>query len=278
MPNGAKVERSRERQGSEIVSNNWLAGLKSAWTIKPTLRSRPGQLLHKRLAHLNRLTKALVPAIHMSATYLRDADNGYPPGYVYGRTDNLSVQQAENLIAELERAEEALVFGSGMAAATSVLLALEKPTHVIASQVMYWGFRSWLREIGRYGHSVTFVDTSDLDAIRDAVRPGETGLFWIETPSNPLWTITDICRRFRDRPQRGRHIVRRFDGGHSDLHSASLPRRRPRHALRHQVSQRAFRRDRRRPCHRRARANCGLVFARCVNNSAARLALSTHGC
>ena len=138
------------------------------------------------------LTKALVPAIHMSATYLRDADNGYPAGYVYGRTDNLSVQQAENLIAELERAEEALVFGSGMAAATGVLLALEKPTHIIASQVMYWGFRSWLREIGRYGHSVTFVDTSDLDAIRDAVRPGETGLFWIETPSNPLWTITDI--------------------------------------------------------------------------------------
>jgi cystathionine gamma-synthase len=138
------------------------------------------------------LTKALVPAIHMSATYLRDADNGYPAGYVYGRTDNPSVQQAENLIAELERAEEALVFGSGMAAATGVLLALEKPTHIIASQVMYWGFRSWLREIGRYGHRVTFVDTSDINAARDAVRPGETGLFWIETPSNPLWTITDI--------------------------------------------------------------------------------------
>ena len=40
---------------------------------------------------------------------------------------------------------------------------------------------------------MTFVETSDLDAVRDAVRPGETGLFWIETPSNPLWTITDIA-------------------------------------------------------------------------------------
>src|SRR5271170_7290984 len=138
------------------------------------------------------LTKALVPAIHMSATYLRDADNGYPAGYVYGRTDNPSMQQAENLIREIERAEEALLFGSGMAAATGVLLALEKPTHMIASQVMYWGFRSWLGEIGRYGHHVTFVDTSDLDAVRAAVRRGQTGLFWIETPSNPLWTITDI--------------------------------------------------------------------------------------
>ena len=140
-----------------------------------------------------RLSSALVPPIHMSATYLRDADNGYSSGYIYGRTDNPSVQQAENLIAELERADEALLFGSGMAAATSVLLALDRPTHIIASQVMYWGFRSWLREIGRYGHCISFVETSDLDAVRAAVRPGETGLFWIETPSNPLWTITDIA-------------------------------------------------------------------------------------
>ena len=124
---------------------------------------------------------------------LRDPDNGYRAGYVYGRTDNVSVQQAESLIAALEGADEALLFGSGMAAATTVLLALDKPTHIVASQVMYWGFRSWLREIGRYGHSVTFVETSDLDAVRAAVRPGETGLFWIETPSNPLWTITDIA-------------------------------------------------------------------------------------
>lgn len=139
------------------------------------------------------MTKAIVPPIHMSATYLRDADNGYAAGYVYGRTDNVTVQQAENLIAALEGAEEALLFGSGMAAATTVLLALEKPTHIIASQVMYWGFRSWLRDIGRYGHRVTFIDTSDLDAVRAAVKPGETGLLWIETPSNPLWTITDIA-------------------------------------------------------------------------------------
>ena len=54
----------------------------------------------------------------MSTTYLRDADNGYRAGYVYGRTDNASVQQAECLIAALEGADDALLFGSGMAAAT----------------------------------------------------------------------------------------------------------------------------------------------------------------
>jgi cystathionine gamma-synthase len=139
------------------------------------------------------VTQAVIPPIHMSATFLRDPDNGYPSGYVYGRTDNASAQQAESVIAGLEGADEALLFSSGMAAATSIFLALEGPTHIIASQVMYWGFRSWLREIGRYGHTVTFVETSDLNAVRRAVRPRQTGLFWIETPSNPLWTVTDIA-------------------------------------------------------------------------------------
>jgi cystathionine gamma-synthase len=150
-------------------------------------------LVAQALGAYEPVTRAIVPPIHMAATYLRDADNGYRAGYVYGRTDNVSLQQVENVIAALEGAEEALVFGSGMAAATTVLLALERSTHIVASQVMYWGFRSWLREIGRYGHRVTFVETSDLEAVRAAVRPGETGLFWIETPSNPLWTVTDIA-------------------------------------------------------------------------------------
>ena len=118
------------------------------------------------------VTKALVPPIHMSATYLRDADNGYSGGYVYGRTDNASVQQVEALVAALEGAAEAMTFASGMAAATSVFLALEKPTHIVASRVMYWGFRSWLQKIGRYGHSISFVETSDLDA---GARGGAAG-------------------------------------------------------------------------------------------------------
>jgi len=151
------------------------------------------QTLAARIGGHESLTNAVIPPIHMSATFLRDADNGYSAGYVYGRTDNLSVQQAERLIGSLEDAEEALIFNSGMAAATAVILALEKPAHIVASQVMYWGFRSWLLDIGRFGHRVTFVETSDLDAIRRAIRPGETGLIWVETPSNPLWTITDIA-------------------------------------------------------------------------------------
>ena len=139
-------------------------------------------------------TRALVPPVHVSTTFLRDPDNGYESGFVYGRTDNATVKQVESILATLEGAVDAKLFGSGMAASTAVFLALDKPTHVIVSEVTYWGFREWLVDIGRYGgHTVTFVDTSDLDAVAKAVRPGETGIFWIETPSNPLWTITDIA-------------------------------------------------------------------------------------
>jgi len=150
-------------------------------------------MLAQALGMGNASTGALVPPIHMSATYLRDSDNGYPSGQVYGRSDNTSVQQAEALLSALEGAEASLMFTSGTAAATAVFLALDVPTHIVAPHLMCWGLRSWLRNIGKFGHTITFVDTSDLDAVRQAVRPGETGLVWIETPSNPLWTITDIA-------------------------------------------------------------------------------------
>jgi cystathionine gamma-synthase len=136
-------------------------------------------------------TRALTPPIHMATTYVRDADNGYSTGFVYGRPDNVTVHQVEALVAELEHANEAMMFSSGMAAATAVFLSFP-PTHIVAPRAMYWGLQQWLRGVSRYGHEVTFVDMSDLDAVRSAIVPRKTGLVWIETPSNPLWTITDI--------------------------------------------------------------------------------------
>lgn len=155
---------------------------------RPNVRTIAAQALG---AH-DPATMGVVPAIHLSTTFIRDADNSYSSGYVYGRTDNKSVQLAEEVIAAMESADEALLFGSGMAAATTVFLSLPQPSHIVASEVMYWGLRSWLRGIGKYGHQISFVDTSDLSALAAAIRPGETRIVWIETPSNPLWTITDI--------------------------------------------------------------------------------------
>jgi len=64
------------------------------------------------------VTRALTPPIHVATTYIRDEDSNYSTGFVYGRSDNISIHQAEALIAELENAGEAMMFGSGMAAAT----------------------------------------------------------------------------------------------------------------------------------------------------------------
>ncbi|ALA17630.1 MULTISPECIES: PLP-dependent aspartate aminotransferase family protein [unclassified Chelatococcus] len=140
------------------------------------------------------LTKAVVPPIHVATTYIRDEDNAYSSGYVYGRPDNATTREAEDVLAMLEGGKAAFLFGSGMAAATAVFQALDPGDHVVAPTVMYWALRHWLaNEAKRWGLVVDFVDTTDLNALRAAVTPGRTRLVWVETPSNPLWTITDIA-------------------------------------------------------------------------------------
>jgi cystathionine gamma-synthase len=139
------------------------------------------------------VTRGIVPPIHVATSFIRDPDNQYRSGFSYGRPDNASVRQAEAVVAALEGAEEALLFGSGMAAATAVVLALDPPAHVVAPKAMYWALHDWLAtQAPRLGYRVDFVDMTDLAALGGAVRPGETRLVWLETPSNPLWTITDI--------------------------------------------------------------------------------------
>ena len=143
-------------------------------------------------------TGGLVPPIHVSSTFVRDADNQYRRGYCYGRADNATVRQVESVLTELEGGAATLLLGSGMAAATTVFLALKQPAHVIAPTVMYWGLRQWLvDEAPRHGLQVTFVDAETPAALKAAMRPGHTRLVWIETPSNPLWTITDIVTSAR---------------------------------------------------------------------------------
>jgi cystathionine gamma-synthase len=149
-------------------------------------------LAAQALGTIDPTTHAIIPPLYASTTYLRDPDNQYRLGYDYGRPDNATVRQAEGVIAALEAAPEALLFGSGMSAATALVMALP-PTHIAASEIMYWSFRRWLtNEAPRFGHGLTFVDTSDLAAVRRAVKSKHTGLLYIETPGNPLLTISDI--------------------------------------------------------------------------------------
>ncbi|HEY7302052.1 MAG TPA: aminotransferase class I/II-fold pyridoxal phosphate-dependent enzyme [Xanthobacteraceae bacterium] len=157
------------------------------------LHWKPRTIAAQALGTIDPLTRAVVPPLHVSTTFIRDPDNQYRAGYAYGRPDNATVRATEAVLAALEGAEEALLFASGMAAALTVVLAQPPGSRIIASQVMYWAFRRWLMvEAVRFGYRVEFVDTSDLAAVRAAAKPG-AALVYVETPGNPLWTISDIA-------------------------------------------------------------------------------------
>ena len=160
----------------------------------PTKNWTPRTLAAQAMGKVDEHTRAVVPPIHVTSTFLRDPDNQYRSGNVYGRPDNETVREAESVIAMLEDARAALVLGSGMSAAVAVFLALKPGDHIVAPKVMYWALRNWLiNDAAEWGLVTEFVDTSDLDAVRAAVKPGKTRLVWLETPSNPLWSITDIA-------------------------------------------------------------------------------------
>jgi cystathionine gamma-synthase len=153
---------------------------------------KPRTIAAQALGAIEPETRGVALPVHVSTTFIRDPDNQYRTGYAYGRPDNATVRQTEAVIAALEGAYEALLFGSGMAAATSVVLALPPGSHVLAPEVCYWGLRDWLKnEAPLFGYRVDLVDMSNVDAVRAAMKP-DTKLVWIETPANPLWTIADI--------------------------------------------------------------------------------------
>src|SRR5215475_14909254 len=139
----------------------------------------PASLAAQAMGWIDPVTKAVVPPIHMASTYERDADNAYRSGRIYARADNPTFDQAEATLAALERAAAALIFSSGMSAATACFLALSPGDHVVAPKVMYWALRNWLATFAtRWGLGVDFVDADRSEAIAAAVRPNVTKLVW----------------------------------------------------------------------------------------------------
>jgi len=146
-------------------------------------------------------TGASAPNLVMSSTFVtRDAagfsahDLDEKSGFLYTRWSNPTVAQLEAKLCALEGAEACLCFGSGMAAATGVLLSLlESGEHVVMSDTNYAGVAELGRDtLPRMGIGVSFVDTSDPRNIEVAIRP-ETGLIWLETPANPICRLTDLA-------------------------------------------------------------------------------------
>ena len=158
----------------------------------------PESVSAQALGWIDEATRAITPPIHVSSTYLRDADNQYRSGRVYARADNPAFDQAEAVLCQLEHGTQALLFASGMAAATAVFQALAPGDHVLAPKVMYWSLRHWLMTFAtHWGLRVELIDMSNPAAVKAALQPGRTKLVWIETPANPLWTVTDIAATAR---------------------------------------------------------------------------------
>jgi len=139
-------------------------------------------------------TGAVVPPVHFSTTYERTETYGETAGRSYIRDHGPTQQQAEDIIAALEGGAAALTWGSGNAACTAAFHALEAGDRVAVSSVVYHGVLRWLSEFAdARGLGVDFFEPGSADNLRAAIRPGETKLVWLETPANPMWTITDIA-------------------------------------------------------------------------------------
>jgi cystathionine gamma-synthase len=150
-------------------------------------------LAAQALGRIDERTRAIIAPIHLATTFERDPDNRYRSGNAYGRPDNETVREAEAVIGALEGAAQTLAFGSGMSAAIALFLSLGPGARVIAPRVMYWALRNWLaEEAPALGLGVDFVETESLGALEHAIKPGATKLVWLETPSNPLWGVSDI--------------------------------------------------------------------------------------
>ncbi len=156
-------------------------------------RDRPETLAAQALGWMDPTTRSVVPAIHPSTLYERAPDGSYPGGRTYTRDHNPTYDQPEALLDRLEGGEGALLFASGMAAATTVFETLDPGDHVVAPEQMYWTIQRWLEELaGRGRIDLDLVPNGDPAALEAALRPGRTKIVWIETPANPSTAITDI--------------------------------------------------------------------------------------
>lgn len=155
---------------------------------------RPETLAAQALHAIDDATGAVVPPLQVATTFARDAAYQLR-GPMYARDDNPTPGHAERLLAALEGGAAALVFSSGMAAATAAIRAVLRPgDHVVGPAVGYFNLRGWLeRFCARWGVALDLVDTSAPDALRRALRPGTTRLVWIESPANPTWEVTDLA-------------------------------------------------------------------------------------
>jgi len=137
-------------------------------------------------------TGAVTIPIYQTSTYVQP-ELGRHKGYEYARTQNPTRAALEANIAALERGKHGHCFASGMSAIDTVFRLLKSGDHVVAGENMYGGsYRLFHRVLEKFGLEFTYVDTSSTDAVRAAIREN-TRVVYLETPTNPMMTITDLA-------------------------------------------------------------------------------------
>lgn len=141
--------------------------------------------------HNDESSKAVIQPITTSTTFVREADGSFPAGYIYSRSSNPNRSALENVLAKLEGGVDAAAFSSGNAAGMAVFQTLKPGTHIIGPDDMYHGLRNQIKTLFADILEFDFVDINDPAVLEEHIK-ANTGLIWVETPSNPLLKITDI--------------------------------------------------------------------------------------
>jgi cystathionine gamma-synthase len=137
-------------------------------------------------------TGAVMTPIYQTSTYMQDGVGKARDGYEYSRTKNPTRLALENCLAALEDGGFGLAFSSGMAATDTVLRLVDGGAHVLAGNDVYGGtFRLFDKVLSRYGVTFNFINTTDPEIVAESLTP-QTRLVWLETPTNPLLSISDI--------------------------------------------------------------------------------------
>jgi cystathionine beta-lyase/cystathionine gamma-synthase len=137
-------------------------------------------------------TGAIITPIYQTSTYVQE-EVGRHKGYEYARTQNPTRAALEANIAAIEGGRAAYAFASGMAAISAIMTVLESGDHVVVTDNTYGGtFRLFDKVLTKYQLAFSYVDTSSLDAIEQAITP-KTKMIFVETPTNPVLRLTDLA-------------------------------------------------------------------------------------
>jgi len=152
-------------------------------------------------------TGAIMPPIYATSTYVQ-ASPGEHLGYEYSRSQNPTRMAFERCVADLESGSHGFAFASGMAAIATVLELLDAGSHVVAMDDLYGGTGRLFDKVRQRsaGHEFSYVDLSDLAALEAALR-AETGMIWVETPTNPMLKLVDLAAVIDMARQRGIPVV-----------------------------------------------------------------------